>query len=225
MKARKDARRSRRYMRAYTASERVVASLLGVLLASCGATRHAAPANAGELTRLALVIQEQPDGTVTHSWQPAQELDLSRFSTGSAAREVSRRIEPVVRRPRDCDEENRECIRECMSRPLPRGFGHITADGQGKGGKETYCRNRCWPPYRDCQELERLQPQEFAAVDAAVDWLKRNRRELLVGSVVVIAGVVFVVASMGAGLVILAPAVLLAEATTGAEPWMAGGTP
>jgi hypothetical protein len=95
----------------------------------------------------------------------------------------------------------------------------------GKGGKENYCRGRCWQPYLDCQELERLRPQEFTAVDAALDWLKRNRRELLVGSVVVIAGVVFVVASMGAGLVILVPAVLLADAAPSFEPLMAEGTP
>jgi hypothetical protein len=80
-------------------------------------------------------------------------------------------------------------------------------------------------PYLDCQELERLRPQEFSAVESAVDWVKRNRREILVGSVVVIAGVVFVVASMGAGLVVLAPAVLLAGENPGAEPFIAGGAP
>ncbi len=202
----------------------VAASVLGVLLVSCGTTRHVTPANAEELTHLALFIQEQPDGTVSHSWQPAGELDLARFNGTSGARQVAGRIVRAVRQPRDCDEENRECIRECMSRPLPRGFGHMTSYG-GKGGKEGYCRGRCWQPYRDCQELERLRPQEFTAVDGAMDWLKRNRRELLVGSVVVIAGVVFVVASMGAGLVILVPAVLLADAAPSFEPLMAEGTP
>jgi uncharacterized membrane protein len=77
-------------------------------------------------------------------------------------------------------------------------------------------------PYLDCVELEELRPQEFSAMSTALDWLKRNRRELLVGSTVIIAGVVFVVVSAGVGLVILAPAVLLAEAATGAEPVMAG---
>jgi hypothetical protein len=61
-------------------------------------------------------------------------------------------------------------------------------------------------------ELERLRPQEFTAVDGAVDWLKRHRTEVLVGSVIVIAGVTFVVVSAGAGVVILAPVVLLASA-------------
>jgi hypothetical protein len=61
-------------------------------------------------------------------------------------------------------------------------------------------------------ELERLRPQEFTAVDGAVDWLKRHRTGVLVGSVVVIAGVAFVVVSAGTGVVILAPVVLLASA-------------
>jgi hypothetical protein len=84
-------------------------------------------------------------------------------------------------RKRDCDEENRECIRECMSRPLPRGFGHITSGGRGLGGKEEYCNNKCMQPYLDCVKLQELQPQEFTAIDTAVDWLKRNRKSLLLG--------------------------------------------
>lgn len=212
-------------MRAHTAWERVVASVLGVLLASCGTTRQVTPASAEELTHLALFIQEQPDGAVTHSWRPAGELDLARFSGTSGARQVAGRIVRTGRQPRDCDEENRECYRECMSRPLPRGYGHMTSGRRGKGPKADYCTERCMQPYRDCQELERLRPQEFTAVDAAMDWLKRNRREVLVGSVVVIAGVVFVVASMGAGLVILVPAVLLASAAPGDAPLMAKELP
>ncbi|RKH54994.1 hypothetical protein D7V93_24145 [Corallococcus llansteffanensis] len=41
------------------------------------------------------------------------------------------------------------------------------------------------------------------------DWASRHRKSLLVGSLVVIAGVVFVVVSAGAGLVVLAPTLLL----------------
>ena len=66
-------------------------------------------------------------------------------------------------------------------------------------------------PYLDCSKLQELKPQEFTAIDTAVDWLKRHRRSILVGSVVVIAGVAFVVVSAGAGLVVLAPAVILAS--------------
>ncbi|MCY1072869.1 hypothetical protein [Archangium lansingense] len=48
------------------------------------------------------------------------------------------------------------------------------------------------------------------ADNEAVKWLKQNRKELLVGTLVVIAGVTFVTLSAGAGVVILAPVVLVA---------------
>jgi hypothetical protein len=48
---------------------------------------------------------------------------------------------------------------------------------------------------------------------------------ILVGSVVIIAGVAFVVVSAGAGLVILAPAVVLASPWDTHEPFMAGVSP
>ncbi|MBN1210441.1 MAG: hypothetical protein JXB05_36645 [Myxococcaceae bacterium] len=54
-----------------------------------------------------------------------------------------------------------------------------------------------------------MEPQEFTALDGALDWLKHHRESILVGSVVVIAGVVFIVVSAGAGVLVLAPAVLL----------------
>jgi hypothetical protein len=73
--------------------------------------------------------------------------------------------------------------------------------------------------------LEKLQPQEFTAIDPAIEWLKRNRKGVLVGTVVVIAGVAFIVVSAGAGILILAPALLLAAPGTMAEPIMAQGSP
>ena len=52
----------------------------------------------------------------------------------------------------------------------------------------------------------------FPAMEGAIEWLKGHRTQLLVGTVVVIAGVAFVVVSVGAGLIVLAPVVLMASA-------------
>jgi hypothetical protein len=192
--------------------EKLLASLLGVLLVSCGATRYTTAPEVEELTRYVLVIEESPDGQVTHAWRRAEEFDLSRYRYPSSTRGTTYgRIVLASRRPRDCDAENRQCIEMCMSRPLPRGFGHTTSGGRGKGGKLAWCNDQCSQPYQDCRELEGRQPQEFSAVDEAVDWLKRHPRGVLVGSIVVIAGVAFVTVSAGAGLVVLAPAALLAS--------------
>jgi hypothetical protein len=199
---------------------RISAALMSALLVSCGATRRLTPSSAEELTRFVLLIKELPDGTVTHFWQHAGEIDLARYRSLSNTTKAARRIEPVAAWRRDCDEENRECIRKCMDRPLPRGYGHMTS-GKKYGGKEKYCTNECQQPYRDCVELERLHPREFTAIEPAVDWLKRNYKLVLVGSVVVIAGIAFVVVSAGAGAVLLAPAVLLASPMAKAEPLIA----
>ncbi|HYO53373.1 hypothetical protein [Archangium sp.] len=190
---------------------RLIASTFGVLLVSCSATRYSASPAVEELTRYVLVIEESPGGQVTHDWRLAGDFDLSRYRYQSSARGTYGRIVLASSRQRDCDEENRQCIKMCMSRPLPRGFGHITSGGRKKGGKEVWCNEQCLQPYRDCQELQGLRPQEFSAVDGAVDWLKHNHQTILVGSIVVIAGVAFVTVSAGAGLVVLAPAVLLAS--------------
>ncbi|RKG99334.1 hypothetical protein D7V97_31845 [Corallococcus sp. CA053C] len=77
----------------------------------------------------------------------------------------------------------------------------------------------------DCAELQERKPREFSTVDAAVDWLERHRRSILVGSVFVIAGVAFVVVSAGTGLVILAPAALLASGAGEAAPVVMGAAP
>ncbi|HYH96422.1 hypothetical protein [Hyalangium sp.] len=56
-------------------------------------------------------------------------------------------------------------------------------------------------------------------MDDAVDWLKQHRKEVLVGTVVAIAGVAFVVIVVGTGgaALILAPAVLLVSSDVSSE--------
>jgi hypothetical protein len=212
-------------MRPSMLSEAIIASILGILLASCGTARYVAPPDVADLTGFVLIIREMPDGSVVHTWQRADDVELSRSTLVSGYASSTGHIVLAMSHQRDCDEELKECMRECMSRPLPPGFGHITSGGRGKGGKEEYCSRRCMQPYLDCSKLQELQPQEFTAIDTAVDWLKRHRKSVLVGSVVVIAGVALVVVSAGAGLVILAPAVILASSEKTLESCIAAVSP
>ncbi|WP_227027537.1 hypothetical protein [Corallococcus soli] len=151
-----------------------------------------------------LLLREAPDGSFTQEWRPAQASELARYVQA----EQGRRIVRTARSVRDCDAENVECVRRCMSTPLPRGYGHVTKP-RGKGGKDEHCVKQCDPAYLDCIELERLRPQEMSSTGEVSDWASRHRKSLLVGSVVVIASVVFVVVSAGAGLIVLAPTLLL----------------
>jgi hypothetical protein len=204
---RAEPRTTRPQVKTHMASARLIASTLCLLLVSCSATRYTVTPDAEELTRYVLVIEESSSGQVTHDWRPAEDFDLSRYKSLSSARAPHGRIGSVSCHQRDCHAEFNDCVDKCVARPLPSGYGHIRSGGS----KAKWCRDQCWQPYRDCEELQRYRPQEFSAVDEAIDWLKRNRQELLVGSIVVIAGVAFVTVSAGAGLVVLAPAALLAS--------------
>ena len=119
---------------------------------------------------------------------------------------------PVVMQPRDCHAEFEDRVGQCMRNPLPPGFGHINRKPGGRERKREYCQGLFWQAYRDCEAAQGRQPQEFSAVNEATGWLMRNRQALVVGSLVIIAGVVFVTVSAGVGGLILAPALLLNSA-------------
>jgi hypothetical protein len=80
----------------------------------------------------------------------------------------------------------------------------------------------------DCSRLrEQADAVKFPVTDKAVDWLKRNREELLIGTVIVIAGVAFVVAVVGSGgaALVLVPAVLLVSSEVPLTPDLVEGAP
>jgi len=106
-----------------------------------------------------------------------------------------------------------------MRRKLPAPHQYIP---RGDPRQNQICRARCLAPYLDCVDAEKARALRFPAVDGAIDWLKEYRTELLVGTVVVIAGVTFVIVSAGAGLLVLTPLVLMASADTGETPLCVG---
>ncbi len=164
-----------------------------------------------ELARYVLVIQELPDGQVTHHWEPTQGFNLEKYQGVLNSSRVEGRIVPVAWQ-RDCDEELKKCINQCMGRQLGDNWEHLFQPPSRKlGGKHAECRRRCWPLYEDCNKENAKEPvkaAESSTVDMAVDWLKRHRGEVLVGTVIVIAGVAFVVLTGGGGGLLLAPALL-----------------
>jgi hypothetical protein len=61
--------------------QRLLAPSIGILLASCSAPQHLkpVPSDAQDSARQVLVIEEAPDGQLTHSWAPASNFDLSSY--------------------------------------------------------------------------------------------------------------------------------------------------
>lgn len=200
-------------MRSSSTAQRLMAAGCALLLVSCGATRSSYSAPEGqELSRRVLVIQEAPDGQLTHEWLPVSEFDLAKYPRRAQGGTPQ---SGIVRAAwtRDCEEEFDQCVAMCIKSLTGPDWSHAN-----QGSKARICRDRCLPAYNDCSRLKELaETRSFPVLNDAVDWLKRHRKELEVGTVVVVAGVAFVVIVAGSGgtALILAPAVLLvaAEAT------------
>jgi len=205
---------------AHTTLHRLLAVSLALGLASCSTTRSALSSpRSEELNAFVLIIQEMSDGHVIHSWHRATEINLDQYHPSSSLPDTSGQIVLASRRPRDCDEEHIACYRGCMKRRLPAQLGHIE---YGSARHINHCNRTCLDAYQDCLDSQRGRALMLPGIDGAVDWLKRHRTELLVGTIIVVAGVTFVVASAGAGVVILAPLALMASSSPACEPYMTG---
>jgi hypothetical protein len=78
-----------------------------------------------------------------------------------------------------------------------------------------YCTTLCREEYMDCIEEQEQEERErkntrlrFSDMDAALGWLRTHKAEVALGTVVVVAGVAFIVSTGGAGALILAPLAL-----------------
>lgn len=211
-------RRSLSSARATWTLQRLIALSLIILLGSCSTPSHVgtAPSVPQDLSHYALVIEETADGQVIHSWVPASTFDLSRYAYRPSAGSAERRIVHASF-SRDCEEERDQCEETCKASLKGRNWSHANA-----GSKAEICRSRCRPAYLDCSRLrEQAEAVTFPVGDKAVDWLKRHREEILLGTVVVIAGVAFTVVIVGSAgtALVLVPAVLLVSSETPPMPY------
>lgn len=186
-----------------------VATGLLVILAACSGGQTIPPTETSqELPQRpeesVLVIRFVPGGLTEHSWQPASEWLQALNDLRASAASASGRIVLASTRPRDCDQEQIDCHRDCMRRRPPYPYGARRSHSHIK-----YCDKKCLDEYSDCLKLQKLEALSFPAIDGAADWLKRHQQEVIIGTTVVVAGAAFVVISAGAGLIVLAPLVLL----------------
>jgi hypothetical protein len=57
----------------------------------------------------------------------------------------------------------------------------------------------------ECTKQTEAQPLMFPDLKTAREWLEEHKTEVLVGSIVLVAGAVFVVGTAGAGVLVLVP--------------------
>jgi hypothetical protein len=110
----------------------------------------------------------------------------------------------AAERARDCDAEHNECFEHCWNSPPP--DTHVE---RGKAGHYKYCTSLCLKKYMECCKEKELKPRAFPDMKAALGWLKEHKTEVLVGSVIVVAGAAFIVSTGGAGALVLLPLVAI----------------
>lgn len=193
---------------------------------ACSATHHTrqGPAGPHDLARYVLIIEENSDGQVTHSWRSASDFDLAKYPYRANRRgNLHGRLGPAATHTSHCDVRLESCIEMCTSssRPIPsEGEKYPAYLGSWARNKGHWCQSTCAKFHQMC--IRGVGPwaeqsvREFTAIDTAVDWAKRHRNEILVGTVVVIAGVAFVaaVAASGGAALVLVPLVLMASGGT-----------
>jgi len=107
-----------------------------------------------------------------------------------------------------CDEEQVDCFEKCWNAPA-RPYPYVSRNEW----YYKYCTKKCREEYLRClDEWEnaagKVPTLSFTNMDSALDWLRKHKTELLIGTVVVVAGVAFVITTGGSGALLLVPAVL-----------------
>ncbi len=173
--------------------------------ATSGEGTHSTQAGpSGVPTSHLLLIQDARDGAISHTWVLIDDSDWWRNdSAGGSQGELDSRIIFASGRQRDCNQEHHECYQRCKRRKPPYPYEYK------RPSHTTYCRETCQAEYMECLKATGQHPMEFLGTNEAIEWLKRHRTELLVGAVIVVAGVTFVVVSAGAGVLILAPLAII----------------
>jgi hypothetical protein len=215
-------RRNLHPMKMLLIARRLGAAVLCVLLASCSATRYPVPGPTGpqDLARYVLVIEESSDGQVSHTWKPLKDFDLTKYPHHTSHSELAGKLVRVATSSAHCDARYDTCFDLCTSslRPIPiEGDKYPSYRGSWARNRGSWCQSTCMKFYQMCLNGQgpwaEREAQEFTRVDAAVDWLKSHREEIVVGTIVVIAGVAFVAAVAGSGGAALCFVPLLAVAS------------
>ncbi len=109
---------------------------------------------------------------------------------------------------RDCQAEHEQCFRNCWQKSRP-AYPHKHDEWYYKR-----CTEDCRKAYNDCMDEQEEEAKkgaktlEFSHLDQAIEWIKKNKAEVAIGTIVIIGGVGFVISTGGSGALILAPLTL-----------------
>ncbi|HYO59648.1 hypothetical protein [Archangium sp.] len=106
---------------------------------------------------------------------------------------------------RNCEAEQNECYDDCWkTEPLP--YPHTERDGWFR----EHCTSKCLKVYMECEKANEKKARElkFSRVDDAIEWIRSHKAQVALGTVVVIAGVAFIITTGRSGAFVLAPLAL-----------------
>lgn len=110
----------------------------------------------------------------------------------------------------DCQKEHEECVKRCWNKknwPYPH-------NKKQSGWYLERCEHDCMVQFNKCEEeqeeaaRERGNKLEFSRMNDAIDWLRTHKTEVALGTIIIVAGVAFVLTTGGSGALILAPLAL-----------------
>lgn len=109
----------------------------------------------------------------------------------------------------DCQKEHEECMESCWKNRYPWPHNQRQA-----GWYYKRCTSDCKDQYNECMNeqeeaaREKEKKLKFSRMDQAIDWIRDHRTELALGTIVIVGGVAFVLATGGSGALILTPLAL-----------------
>ncbi|OJH40086.1 hypothetical protein BON30_13575 [Cystobacter ferrugineus] len=81
------------------------------------------------------------------------------------------------------------------------------------GWYHEHCEHDCNREFNECEDEKKKEEEnqrklKFSHMDEAIDWIRNHKAEVAIGTVVIVAGVAFVLTTGGSGTLILAPLAL-----------------
>lgn len=110
----------------------------------------------------------------------------------------------------DCTDEFKQCMKRCWDKRYP--WPHNKPQS---GWYHERCEQDCNREFNECEDEKEKEEAErqkkkltFSRMDEAIDWIRNHKAEVAIGTVIIVAGVAFVLATGGSGTLILAPLAL-----------------
>lgn len=106
----------------------------------------------------------------------------------------------------DCQKEHEECVERCWEQRYPWPYSE-----EQSGWYHENCITKCREQFVECEKeqeealREKQRKLNFSRMDQAIDWIREHKGGLTLGTIVIVGGVTFVLATNPVGWLVLVP--------------------